>query len=167
MLMTKVVQFDKLLTERRITTGYCGDTTEGTLGNQQMFGVGMENDSKEVPRRVLIASANPLFGKGLWNLLQQQWGQAASVVGLTTTMEQTLRALDELLPDLVIVDFDDRTMNRADFLNHFVSDERPMQVALVSLQSNGGVVVYNRRRLTLTQAENWLSESWLSDLFGN
>ncbi len=81
-------------------------------------------------------------------------------------MEQTLAALDELQPDLVIVDFDDRTINREDFLSHFVTDERPMQVVLISLQSTGAVVVYDRRKLTPSQAENWLGVSWLASLVG-
>jgi len=122
--------------------------------------------NSEIPRRVLIASANPLFGKGLRHLFERRWGSAASVIGLTNTMEQTLAALDELQPDLVIVDFDDRTINREDFLNHFVTDERPMQVVLISLQSTGAVVVYDRRKLTPSQAENWLGVSWLASLVG-
>jgi cytochrome c oxidase subunit II len=119
----------------------------GTSGNQQTH-------------RVLIASANPLFGKGLRNLLQQRWGKAANVVGLTTNMEQTLQALDDLQPDQVIVDFDDRTMNREEFLNHFVATERPMQVVLISLQGNGAVIVYDRRTLSPSQAEQWLDAPW-------
>lgn len=118
---------------------------------------------KETYRRVLIASANPLFGKGLRNLFQQRWGSAAHVVGLTSTMEQTFQALDDLQPDLVIVDYDDRSMNREEFLNHFVASERPMQVVMMSLQSTGAVVVYDRRTLSAAQAEKWLGELGVND----
>jgi cytochrome c oxidase subunit 2 len=113
---------------------------------------------KDTYRRVLIASANPLFGKGLRNLFGQRWGSAAQIVGLTSTMEQTFQALDDLQPDLVIVDYDDRSMNREEFLNHFVASERPMQVVLMSLQTTGAVVVYDRRTLSAAQAEKWLGE---------
>lgn len=124
------------------------------------LGVTMGNKMNAAPRRVLIASANPLFGKGLRSMFQQRWGDAANVVGLTTTMEETLHALEELQPDLVILDFDDRSMDREEFLNHFVASERPMQVILVSLQGTGAVVVYDRRTLSATQAERWLGGSW-------
>jgi cytochrome c oxidase subunit 2 len=121
--------------------------------------------AKDTPRRVLIASANPLFGKGLQSMFQQRWGKAARVVGLTSTMEQTILAMDEHQPDLVILDFDDRSINREAFLSHFVSGERPMQVALVSLQETGGIIVYDRRNLTPSQAETWLGDAWLRSLF--
>jgi hypothetical protein len=40
-----------------------------------------------------------------------------------------------------------------------------MQVALVSLKETGGIVVYDRRNLTPTQAETWLGAAWLNSLF--
>jgi cytochrome c oxidase subunit 2 len=115
------------------------------------------------PRRVLIASANPLFGEGLRRLFRDRWGKQATVVGLTSDMTSTLKALEELHPDLVIVDYDDSTINRAEFLNHFVADERPMRVMLISLSQTGAVVVYDRRSLTASEAEDWLSFSSLLD----
>lgn len=121
--------------------------------------------AKDTPRRVLIASANPLFGKGLQNMFQQRWGTAARVVGMPSTMEQTIRAMEEQQPDLIILDFDDRSIIREAFLSHFVSGERPMQVALVSLQETGGIIVYDRRNLTPSQAETWLGDAWLHSLF--
>ncbi|MDD5370105.1 MAG: hypothetical protein PHQ40_13555 [Anaerolineaceae bacterium] len=126
------------------------------------LGVKMGKKMNTAPRRVLIASANPLFGKGLRNMFQQKWGDTANVVSLTTTMEETIRALDELQPDLVILDFDDRSMDREEFLNHFVASERTMQVILVSLQGTGAVVVYDRRTLSPSQAEKWLGGSWMT-----
>jgi cytochrome c oxidase subunit II len=120
--------------------------------------------AKDSPRRVLIASANPLFSKGLQAMFQHRWGNAARVVGLTSTMEETLQALEDLQPDLVILDFDDRSINREEFLSHFVAGMRPMQVALVSLQETGGIMVYDRRSLTPSQAESWLGAAWLNSL---
>ncbi len=126
---------------------------------------GMGKIVKDTTRRVLIASANPLFGKGLQNMFQRRWGNAARVVGITTTMDLTLHAVDELQPDLVILDYDDQSMNREEFLNYFVSGKRSMQVALVSLSETGGIIVYDRRNLTPTQAETWLAAAWLNSLF--
>jgi cytochrome c oxidase subunit 2 len=116
----------------------------------------MSKQLKDGTRRVLIASANPLFGEGLRNLLRERWGARASVVGLTSTMAQTLDAFEKQQPDLVILDYDDRTINREEFLSRFVSGERPMQVMLVSLKATGAVVVYDRRSLTPSEAEDWL-----------
>jgi cytochrome c oxidase subunit 2 len=78
-------------------------------------------------------------------------------------MSETIYNLENWRPELVVVDYDDHTINRAEFLNHFVSDEWPMQVVLVSLQANGRVVVYDRRTLTPDQAEDWLNLPWFSN----
>jgi len=75
-------------------------------------------------------------------------------------MHETLEALETYQPDLVIVDYDDRAMNRTEFLNRFVVGENPMQVVLVSLETTEVVVVYDRRRLTAAEAEAWLFDPW-------
>jgi cytochrome c oxidase subunit 2 len=112
------------------------------------------------PRRVLIISANPLFREGLRKLYTERWGDKATIVGLPTSMSDALVALEDQAPDLVIVDYDDKMINRGEFLNQFVTGKTPMQVMLVSLQESGQVVVYDRRTLTPAQAENWLNDPW-------
>jgi len=115
------------------------------------------------PHRVLIASANSLFGRGLQRLFEARWGRQAIVVGLTTTLEETIAALETLLPDLVILDYDDHSIHKERFLNYFVTGQRPLQVALISLQDSGAVVIYDRKRLTPSEAEDWLNMPWLSN----
>ncbi len=112
------------------------------------------------PRRVLIVSANPLFREGLVKLYAGRWGGKASIVGLPTTMAEALLALETTMLDLVIVDYDDKTINQSEFMNRFVTGKTPMQVMLVSLQESGQVVVYDRRTLTSAQAESWLNDPW-------
>jgi cytochrome c oxidase subunit 2 len=112
------------------------------------------------PRRVLIASANPLFREGLRRLYVQKWGEQVELIGTPTTMKETLSALETLRPDLVIVDYDDASMNRAEFLNRFVTTQTSMKVVLVSLDEAGKVVIYDRRQLSPEQAEGWLSNPW-------
>ncbi|HMD89055.1 MAG TPA: hypothetical protein VKF38_07830 [Anaerolineaceae bacterium] len=123
----------------------------------------MTNSNQELQRRVLIASANRLFGKGLEKLFVQKWGGKAIQIRLAYSMTETIYNLENWRPDLVVVDYDDNTINRVEFLNHFVSDERSMQVVLVSLQASGGVVVYDRRTLTPDQAEDWFNLTWFTD----
>jgi DNA-binding NarL/FixJ family response regulator len=112
------------------------------------------------PHRVLIASANPLFREGLRKMYAERWVGRAIIVSTPATMSDALAALDLHQPDLVIVDHDDKTINRDEFMNHFVAGKAPMQVILVSLQGSGQVVVYGRRTLTSAQAENWLNNPW-------
>ena len=111
-------------------------------------------------RRVLIASANPLFGKGLQKIYGDRWGKEAVEFELASSMAETLARLETWQPELVIVDYDDRTIHREEFLSFFITGDRPMQVVLVSLQANGAVVVYDRRTLTPAQAEDWLNLPW-------
>lgn len=117
-------------------------------------------DPSAKPRRVLIVSANPLFREGLRKLYAERWGEKASIVGMPTAMAEALTALETHAPDLVIVDYDDKTINREEFLNRFMIGRTPMQVMLVSLKESGHVVVYDRRTLTSAQAENWLNDPW-------
>jgi cytochrome c oxidase subunit 2 len=107
-------------------------------------------------RKVLIASANPLFGRGLERLIHQQWKGRQFEIRVVATMEETLLLLESWLPDLVILDYDDRSFDRKRFMDLFISGDRAMQVMLVSLHESGSVVVYDRRILTPSQVENWL-----------
>jgi len=117
-------------------------------------------EAKNQPRRVLIVSANPLFREGLRKVYAERWDGKAVITGMPTNMDETISMLETHQPDLVIVDHDDHTINRDEFLNRFVTGETPMQVVLVSLKESGQVVVYDRRRLTSAQAENWLNDLW-------
>ncbi len=110
-------------------------------------------------RKVIIASANLLFARGLEKILRQQVGGDAVDILHTRTMKLTIHELENWLPDVVIVDYDDRTIDRAEFLRHFVSFDRPMQVMLVSLGANGTIVVYERRKLNPDQVDDWLNFS--------
>ena len=55
----------------------------------------MAGHSEQAPQRVLIASANPLFGKGLEKLLYQRWKIAPEQVRLAGEMGAALEALDQ------------------------------------------------------------------------
>ncbi|MEN4011180.1 MAG: cytochrome c oxidase subunit II [Chloroflexota bacterium] len=108
-------------------------------------------------RRVLIASANPLFGQGLQKMILRKWKGLVVDIRLVESNEAVLEEMKQWSPQLIILDYDDKNISRSEFLQQFVIGDQPMQVMLVSLQSSGAVVVYDRRTLTPAQVEDWLS----------
>lgn len=110
------------------------------------------------PKKVLIVSSHPLFGKGIQKLLQARPDADAQVVGLVSSVEEAMVSLDLLNPDLVIVDYDDDAVNRDEFLARFVESEKRLRVVLLSLKEGGSeAIVYDRRTLAASQIDNWLS----------
>lgn len=73
-------------------------------------------------------------------------------------MPEAMHTLHTLRPDVVIVDCDDKAINRREFLARFVEGEQPLRVVLVSLTETGSVVLYDRRTLAVSQVDDWLSE---------
>jgi cytochrome c oxidase subunit 2 len=122
----------------------------------------MRTRENKRPRKVLIASSHPLFGKGLRSLLYDRQGEKVQVVGVVTSLDEALVAIDRLSPDLVIVDYDDEILNREEFLARFVEGEKKLRVVLLSLQSGGDALVYDRRTLSASQIDNWFDE-WSYD----
>lgn len=113
----------------------------------------------EFHERILILSVNHLFGKGLENLILKQRFAILPEIRRVWDLNEALLILEEWKPDLVIVDYDDQTVDRAAFLQHFVTSDYPMQVLLVSLQDSDRIVVYDRRTMTPDQAELYLNLS--------
>ncbi len=126
----------------------------------------MSDVNQESQRRVLIASDNPLFARGLQKLVTQRWENRNVDIRMAKDMDEVTTALETWQPDLVIVDYDDAgkpgKIRREVFLSHFITGDQPMQVMLVSLRASGEVEVYDRRTLTTAQADNWLDLSWFS-----
>ncbi len=110
-------------------------------------------------RRVLIVSSHPLFGKGLHSLLTQRKELDVHVVGMLSSVEEALNALESIQPDLVILDYDDERVNRDAFLARYIEGARRLRVVLLSLNENGGeAIVYDRRTLAASQVDDWLRE---------
>ena len=114
-------------------------------------------------RRVLIASNHPLFAQGLRSLLQERHRTGVEVVGVVTGLEEALRALEQLDPDLIVVDYDDEFLNRDEFLARFVEGEKKLRVVLLSLLGGGEAIVYDRRTLAAAQIDDWLEEWTYAD----
>jgi cytochrome c oxidase subunit 2 len=116
----------------------------------------MNSNNKMNLRRVLIASSHPLFGQGLRSLLKERKDIDVQVVGMVSNLEEAISALEELNPDMIIVDYDDEKLNREDFLVRFVEGEKKLRVVLLSLQSSEEALVYDRRTLAASDIDEWL-----------
>jgi len=116
----------------------------------------MKNNRKSIIRRVLIASSHPLFGQGLRSLLEERKAYTVQVVGMVSSLEEAITALEELNPDMIIVDYDDEILNRDEFLARFVGGEKKLRVVLLSLQSGNEALVYDRRTLAASDIDEWL-----------
>ena len=114
--------------------------------------------SKVRPQRVLIASSHPLFGQGLRSLLEARQ-RSVEVIGVVSSIEEAMQALEKHHPDLVVVDYDDRLLNREEALARFFEGERKLRVVLLSLSDPQHAQVYDRRTLAAARIDDWL-EDW-------
>jgi len=110
------------------------------------------------PQRVLIASSHALFGQGLRSLLQSRPRSNVELIGVVTSVEEAMLALERQDPDLIIVDYDDSVLNRDEFLARFVEGEKKLRVVLLSLNEAQDALVYDRRTLSASQIDDWLEE---------
>ena len=74
-------------------------------------------------------------------------------------MKKRCRALEKHHPDLVVVDYDDRLLNREEALARFFEGERKLRVVLLSLSDPQHAQVYDRRTLAAARIDDWL-EDW-------
>lgn len=110
------------------------------------------------PLRILIASSHPLFAQGINSLLAKRGEMETEVVGMVSSIPEALAAIQELHPDLVIVDYDDHQVNREEFLARFVEGEGRLRVVLFSLKEGGDqAIVYDRRTMAASQIDDWLA----------
>ncbi len=79
-------------------------------------------------------------------------------MGVVSSLEEAVSALERLKPDLVIVDYDDDNLNRDEFLARYVEGERKLRVVLLSLQEGQQALVYDRRTLAASKTDDWLKE---------
>ena len=118
----------------------------------------MPEPEKNRPQRVLIASSHALFGQGLRSLLQSRKQTGVEVIGVVSSMDEAMQALEAHNPDLIIVDYDDEALNRDEFLARFVEGEKKLRVVLLSLNEAQEALVYDRRTLAASEIDDWLEE---------
>jgi len=120
----------------------------------------MTQKQQSDPLRILIASSHPLFAQGINSLLGKRQEMDTEVIGMVATINEALAAIENLQPDLVIVDYDDQQVNREEFLARFVEGESRLRVVLFSLKEGGDqAIVYDRRTMAASQIDDWL-EGW-------
>jgi cytochrome c oxidase subunit II len=156
--MTIKVDFGKLLGWANASAQQCQPGEMKAEEKAQPVISGAQSLPEERERRVLIASSHPLFGQGLLRLLKRRQEAGVQVVGMVSTLDEALAALERLDPDLIIVDYDDEKLNRDEFLARFVEGEKKLRVVLLSLQSAGEALVYDRRTLSAYEIDDWLEE---------
>ena len=110
----------------------------------------------DIKQRVLIASANPLFGKGIERLLLSRNDANELEIRIAEQSKSVNQIFIEWQPQLIILDYDDKKISRKDFLDKFIDSQFASQVMLVSLEKSGSVVVYDRKTLTSQQANELL-----------
>lgn len=120
----------------------------------------MVNTESKRHWQVLIASSHPLFAEGIRGLLDSRQQDDVEVVGMVSTIDEAVEALNALKPDMVIVDYDDERVNREEFLARFVESEGRLRVILLSLKEGGQeAIVYDRRTMAASQIDDWL-DNW-------
>ncbi len=117
----------------------------------------MPDKNTNQPRRILIASSHPLFGRGLQSLFEERWSSEVKIVGLVTNVTEAKMALLELKPDILIVDHDDDSVNRDEFIAHFVESKEKMRLVLLSLSEGNEAIVYDRTTHEATEIQDWLT----------
>jgi DNA-binding NarL/FixJ family response regulator len=104
-------------------------------------------------------SSHPLFGKGLRKLLQDRHKSEVDVVKIVKSVQDAAAAIETVVPDLIIVDYDDDKVNLDEFLARFVEGAGSMRVVLLSLKEGGNrAIIYDRRTMAASQIDDWFKE---------
>jgi cytochrome c oxidase subunit 2 len=103
----------------------------------------------------LLHPATRFLGR-VCSLLLARRRADVEVVGMVSSLDEATAALENLNPDLVIVDYDDKTLNRDEFLARFV-EEKKLRVVLLAARGEEALV-YDRRTLAAAQIDDWLKE---------
>lgn len=111
--------------------------------------------------KVLVVSANGMFREGILSLLNTREDASNLDIIETISMPETLRLFEEWQPELIILDHDDQKIQKKEFLNYFVRSQFAVKVLLISLLSNGSVVVYDRRSLMPEEVTAYLQLPFL------
>ncbi len=108
-------------------------------------------------QKILLVSANGMFREGLFHLLLKKKHEIDPEIKQAKTNREALLVIQTWQPDLIILDFDDHTNPKEELLKFFIESQFSLKMILVSLLSNGSVVVYDRRNLIPEEGSEFLS----------
>lgn len=122
--------------------------------------------------KVLIASANSIFRNGIEKILSKRSDFDSLTIHKVTQLDDLKKKYSKVKPNIIIIDFDDKNINKKQFLDSFFDEKRDTQLLLVSLQEGGNVVFYKRQVFSTDQALEWLRIPWnenqlLENLYGD
>lgn len=122
--------------------------------------------------KVLIASANSIFRNGIEKILSKRSDFSSLTIHKVIQIEDLKKKYSKVKPHILIIDFDDKNINKKQFLDSFFEEKRDTQLLLVSLQEGGNVVFYKRQIFSTDQALEWLRIPWnesqsLENLYGD
>jgi len=110
--------------------------------------------------KVLIASANSIFRNGIEKILSKRSDFDSLTIHKVTQLDDLKKKYSKVKPNIIIIDFDDKNINKKQFLDSFFDEKRDTQLLLVSLQEGGNVVFYKRQVFSTDQALEWLRIPW-------
>ena len=85
-------------------------------------------------KRIFILSSHPLFGRGVESLLRQETG--LEIVGRETDVDKAIERIEELQPDVVIVDSADPAGDSTLVALHILREGVGTKVIGLNLQDN-------------------------------
>jgi cytochrome c oxidase subunit 2 len=109
---------------------------------------------------VLIASANSIFRKGIEKILSSRIDFPFLVIQQAGDITEVIEKYSKYKPRVLIIDYDDKNINKKLFLNSFMEEQHNAQLLLVSLEQSGNVIFYDRQVLSTDQAHQWLQIPW-------
>ncbi|PKO18262.1 MAG: hypothetical protein CVU39_02150 [Chloroflexi bacterium HGW-Chloroflexi-10] len=107
-------------------------------------------------QKILIASINPLFTKGIERLLRLRNDSEYLKIRTAKSMQDILVAIKKWEPNLVILDYDNEKISPKVFFDSFIESQYETQLLLLSLNNSETVSVYERNVISFEEATNWL-----------
>jgi DNA-binding NarL/FixJ family response regulator len=122
--------------------------------------------------KVFIASANSIFRNGIEKILSKRSDFNTLRIHQFAKLEDLIKKFSRIKPSILIIDFDDKNLNKRQFLDSFINEKWDTQLLLVTLKEGGNVVLYKKQIFSVDQAFEWLMVPWnedqlLDNLFGN
>jgi TorA maturation chaperone TorD len=102
-------------------------------------------------KRVFLLASHPLFGQGVESLLRQETG--LEIVGCDTDVDQAVKRIKELRPDVVIVDSDDPAVDLTPGVMCILRERSGAKVIGLNLRDNT-ICIYRGEQRVIKEVED-------------